>query len=132
MWADGRSNVVARFDGSADRPTILLDAHQDTVPVEGMVIEPFDPVVRDGRIYGRGACDVKGGMVAMLGAVERMVREKPAESSDRDYGLYLRRRIWAAGRQARNEAHCRGKLKLFAFGKKHPMLRSLPSRLNWM
>ena len=43
----GRSNVVARVDAGADRPTVILDAHQDTVPVDGMTIDPFDPVVRD-------------------------------------------------------------------------------------
>lgn len=73
----GRSNVVARVDAGTDRPTIILDAHQDTVPIDGMTIEPFDPVVRDGKIYGRGACDVKGGMAAMLHTVVRLSEERP-------------------------------------------------------
>ncbi|MFM8804520.1 MAG: M20 family metallopeptidase [Planctomycetia bacterium] len=69
----GRDNVVARLDATVpDAPTILWDAHQDTVPVEGMTIEPFVPVVRDGRLYGRGSCDVKGGMAAMLVALDRL------------------------------------------------------------
>lgn len=74
----GRSNVLARFDSPGARTTLLLDAHQDTVPVEGMVIPPFEPTIRDGRLYGRGACDVKGGMAAMLTAFARLVRERPA------------------------------------------------------
>src|SRR4249919_1351894 len=61
----GRDNVVARFDAGATR-TILLDAHQDTVSAEGMTVEPFTPAESDGRLYGRGACDVKGGLAAML------------------------------------------------------------------
>ena len=73
----GRSNVVARVDAGADRPTVILDAHQDTVPVDGMTIDPFDPGGRDGKIYGRGACDVKGGMAAMLHAVARLASERP-------------------------------------------------------
>ena len=73
----GRSNVIAFLEGSANQPTVLLDAHQDTVPVDGMTIDPFIPVIRDGRVHGRGACDVKGGMAAMLSAVERLVRERP-------------------------------------------------------
>jgi succinyl-diaminopimelate desuccinylase len=77
----GRSNVIARYDSPGSRRTILLDAHQDTVPVDGMTIDPFTPVVRDGKMYGRGACDVKGGMAAMLAAFARLVREKPAGSS---------------------------------------------------
>ena len=47
---------------------MLLEAHQDTVPVDGMTVDPWNPKVVDGRIYGRGSCDIKGGLVAMLGA----------------------------------------------------------------
>lgn len=77
-----RENIIARLDGSgpraADGPVILLEAHQDTVPVDGMTIDPWQPQVRDGRLYGRGACDIKGGMTAMLGAVARLAEERPA------------------------------------------------------
>src|SRR5258708_10115098 len=73
----GRSNVVARIDRPGASVTVLLDAHQDTVPVAGMTIEPFQPVVKEGRLYGRGACDVKGGMAAMLAAFARLVAERP-------------------------------------------------------
>lgn len=79
--APGRANVIARYDSPGSRETVLLDAHQDTVPVDGMTIEPFNPVVRDGRMYGRGASDVKGGMAAMLAAFARLAREKPAGAS---------------------------------------------------
>lgn len=69
----GRDNVVARLGATVpDAPTILWDAHQDTVPVGGMSIEPFTPIVRDGRLYGRGSCDVKGGMASMLVAIDRL------------------------------------------------------------
>lgn len=78
MVLPGRANLIARFDGDPNGPTILLDAHQDTVPVDGMTIDPFDPVERDGRIYGRGASDVKGGLAAMLAAFARLALEQPA------------------------------------------------------
>lgn len=72
--APGRDNVIARLDATLPAaPVILWDAHQDTVPAEGMTIEPFTPLVRDGRLYGRGACDVKGGMAAMLVALDRLL-----------------------------------------------------------
>jgi len=72
--APGRDNVIARLEAThAGAPVILWDAHQDTVPADGMTIEPFTPLVRDGRLYGRGACDVKGGMAAMLVALERLL-----------------------------------------------------------
>ncbi len=76
-----RDNIVARLDGNP-RPDeggeiILFEAHQDTVPVTGMTIEPWTPTVRDGRLYGRGSCDIKGGLTAMLGAVARLAVERP-------------------------------------------------------
>jgi acetylornithine deacetylase/succinyl-diaminopimelate desuccinylase family protein len=76
-----RANIVARIDGqvspSEGGELVLFEAHQDTVPVDGMTIEPFAPVVRDGRLYGRGACDIKGGLTAMLGAFSRLAHERP-------------------------------------------------------
>jgi len=80
--APGRANVLARFESPGARRTVLLDAHQDTVPIDGMTIEPFVPLVRDGRLYGRGSCDVKGGMASMLAAFTRLVRERPVAASN--------------------------------------------------
>ena len=79
--APGRDNLIARFEPPGARRTLLWDAHQDTVPVEGMTIGPFDPVIEDGRLFGRGACDVKGGLAAMLAAFARLVRDRPRNSS---------------------------------------------------
>ena len=78
----GRDNVIARYSAPNSDLTLLLDAHQDTVPVDGMTIEPFQPQVTDGRITGRGACDVKGGMAAMLHAFVRLVQEQPPCSAN--------------------------------------------------
>jgi acetylornithine deacetylase len=76
-----RENVVATFTPAHPSGTLVLEVHQDTVPVEGMTIDPFAAEVRDGRLYGRGACDVKGGMASMLSAFLRLCREKPARSA---------------------------------------------------
>ncbi|MCA9131832.1 MAG: M20/M25/M40 family metallo-hydrolase, partial [Planctomycetales bacterium] len=77
----GRDNVLARYDSpNPGAETILLDAHQDTVPVEGMTIPPFEPRTSEGRIYGRGSVDVKGSMAAMLDAFSRLWRERPAKA----------------------------------------------------
>ena len=78
----GRDNVIARYNSPRADFTILLDAHQDTVPVAGMTISPFEPKVADGRLYGRGACDVKGGMAAMLFAFRRLILEQPAGAAN--------------------------------------------------
>ncbi len=77
-----RDNIVAIVHGdpgpNEGGQLIVFEAHQDTVPVTGMTVEPWTPAVRDGRIYGRGSCDIKGGMAAMLGAVARLAEERPA------------------------------------------------------
>jgi len=78
----GRHNVIAQLMIPGATRTVLLDAHQDTVPVEGMIIPPFQPVIRNGRLYGRGACDVKGGMAAMLSAFAQLAEERPAGSAN--------------------------------------------------
>lgn len=73
---EGRFNLLTFVEGSPapldGGELILWDVHQDTVPVDGMTVEPFGGEVRDGRVYGRGACDVKGSMAAMLAALSRL------------------------------------------------------------
>jgi acetylornithine deacetylase/succinyl-diaminopimelate desuccinylase family protein len=63
----GRPNVVGVLDGRAKGRTLMFCGHTDTVGVTGMS-DPFTPVERDGRIYGRGAQDMKGGVAAMIAA----------------------------------------------------------------
>jgi acetylornithine deacetylase len=71
----GRDNLLIKFDGNPPPheggELLLWDVHQDTVPVEGMTIDPFGGEVRSGRLYGRGSCDVKGSMAAMLAALSQ-------------------------------------------------------------
>jgi acetylornithine deacetylase len=79
--APSRDNLLAWYEAPESRRTVLFDAHQDTVPADGMTIPPFVPEIREGRLFGRGSCDVKGSLAAMLAAFSRLVREKPAGSS---------------------------------------------------
>ncbi len=78
-----RDNIVAVCDLAGSGPTLIFEAHQDTVPTDQMTIAPFGAVIEDGRLYGRGACDIKGGMASMLAAFARIVREKPASGARR-------------------------------------------------
>jgi acetylornithine deacetylase len=73
--APGRPNVVARLEG--DGPTLLLNGHLDTVGVASMTIDPFGGARRNGRIWGRGSCDMKGGVAALLSATHALAREGP-------------------------------------------------------
>src|SRR3989440_3901330 len=75
--APQRDNIVALCESPGARRTVLLEAHQDTVPTDNMTIDPFGATIDNGRLHGRGSCDIKGGMAAMLAAFARVVREKP-------------------------------------------------------
>jgi acetylornithine deacetylase len=66
----GRVNVVGILKGTGNGRTLLLNAHMDTVGVEGMVIDPFGAEISDGRLYGRGSQDMKGSLAAMLGVAK--------------------------------------------------------------
>ena len=61
----GRPTVVGRVGGGGGGPTLMLNAHYDTVGVEGMDA-PFDPVVRGDRLFGRGSYDMKGALAACI------------------------------------------------------------------
>lgn len=67
----GRPSVIGRLDGNQDRGLYVLDAHLDTVPALDWP-EAFHPSISAGRLFGRGACDVKGPLAAMLTAIERL------------------------------------------------------------
>jgi acetylornithine deacetylase len=73
----GRPQLLARLEGAGNGRSLLFNGHIDTVTVEPRELWTSDPLaaqVRDGRIYGRGACDMKGGVAAMVFATE-MLRE---------------------------------------------------------
>jgi len=76
----GRPNVYARMGGGRPGRRLMFNGHTDTVPVhEGWDTDPFAPVVRDGRMYGLGSCDMKAGLACALTALKAF-----AES---DYGF---------------------------------------------
>jgi acetylornithine deacetylase len=75
--APGRPSVVAVAPGRGDGSSLMLNAHMDTVGVEGMQL-PFEAEVRDGRLYGRGAYDMKAGLAACMLAARRLTSERLA------------------------------------------------------
>lgn len=69
----GRMNVLGVLKGSGGGRSLLLNAHMDTVGIDGMLSDPFGADIRYGRLYGRGAQDMKGSLAAMIGAAKALV-----------------------------------------------------------
>ena len=73
--APGRFNVSAAVQGSSPGPRVLLNGHLDTVSIAGMK-HPLAPVLKEGRVYGRGAQDMKGGLAAAVAALLALSRHR--------------------------------------------------------
>jgi acetylornithine deacetylase len=70
---DGRPQLIARFAASGGGRSLIFNGHIDAVsaePVDAWSHDPFDAIVRDGLLFGRGTCDMKGGVAAMIVAAE--------------------------------------------------------------
>jgi succinyl-diaminopimelate desuccinylase len=73
-----RTNVVARKQGAGPGSCVHFNGHIDVVEVgKGWSVDPFAGLVRDGKVFGRGACDMKGGIAASIIAVEALIEIKP-------------------------------------------------------
>jgi succinyl-diaminopimelate desuccinylase len=69
-----RINLIARYEGRAPGPCVHFNGHIDVVEAgHGWTVDPFAGVVRDGRLYGRGSCDMKGGLAAAVIALESIL-----------------------------------------------------------
>jgi succinyl-diaminopimelate desuccinylase len=82
---EGLTNVVGRHKGSKDAPRILFNGHTDVVPVQNLdvwEVDPFSAEMKNGRIYGRGACDMKGGLAAMIIAYKVLLSVFPEFSGN--------------------------------------------------
>ncbi|TYO88891.1 acetylornithine deacetylase/succinyl-diaminopimelate desuccinylase family protein [Oceanicella actignis] len=108
-----RINVLARREGAGPGPCVHFNSHYDVVPPgQGWSVDPFGAELRDGRIYGRGACDMKGGLAASIIAAEALAELggwpgaiEVSGVADEESGGFggaawlARRGLFAAGRQ---------------------------------
>lgn len=65
-----RYNVIGILRGHCSERRLMLNGHMDTVGVTNMEVEPFEPLAKNGLIFGRGSCDMKGGLAAMISAAK--------------------------------------------------------------
>lgn len=78
-----RKNFMATVPAEGDGPRLILLAHIDTVPIGGgWTVDPLGGEIINDRIYGRGACDMKGGVAVSLGLVEALTKQKRGMRGD--------------------------------------------------
>ncbi|MFF2330577.1 MULTISPECIES: M20 family metallopeptidase [unclassified Streptomyces] len=81
--AEGRDNIVARVPGAGTAPRLVLLSHMDTVPVgEGWTFPPFGGAIADGRLYGRGACDMKAGLALSINLLDALTADGRPPAGD--------------------------------------------------
>ena len=101
----GRPNLVARI-GPKGAPALMFAGHLDVVGVEGMIHPPFSPEIRNGRLYGRGSADMKGGIAAMCSAAANALTSKSTKAIviaavvDEEYESLGMRALLASGVKA--------------------------------
>jgi acetylornithine deacetylase len=115
---EGRANVVARVGPRGVAP-IVFNGHLDVVSVEGMTHSPFVPTVREGRLYGRGSCDMKAGVAAMCAAVAR------AQAAGT-----LAREVWITA-VADEEWQSAGTAALLSHWREHDASSTVPQPTVW-
>ncbi len=71
-----RANVYGQIIGSEPGPRLLLNGHLDTKPGDSMIIDPFGGEIRDGRLWGRGSCDMKGPVACEMIAMKAIARTR--------------------------------------------------------
>ena len=98
----GRPNVVGRLRGSGGGPTLMLCGHMDVV---GAAPEEFAADVRDGRLYGRGAVDMKGGLAAAVVAAERLAKGPSRLAGDLVVAAVIDEEWLSAGAEALIRKH---------------------------
>ncbi|MFI6315896.1 M20/M25/M40 family metallo-hydrolase [Nonomuraea sp. NPDC050556] len=72
----GRPSIVGVAKGAGGGPSLMLNGHLDTVGLAGYDGDPLEPVERDGRLYGRGTYDMKGGLAAIMVAAATAARQR--------------------------------------------------------
>jgi acetylornithine deacetylase/succinyl-diaminopimelate desuccinylase family protein len=97
----GRPNVYARLEGDGPGKRLNFNGHTDTVPVvEGWDTDPFTPVVKDGRVYGLGACDMKGGLACTIDMIRAFVESEYSFKGELSFSGVIDEEAYGKGAKA--------------------------------
>jgi acetylornithine deacetylase/succinyl-diaminopimelate desuccinylase family protein len=73
---DEKFNVIGVLKGEDSERSLMMNGHMDTVGVKGMIHSPFEPFIEDNKMHGRGACDMKGPIAAMIASAETLAKAR--------------------------------------------------------
>lgn len=97
----GRPNLVARLPGLGTGRSLMLCGHTDTVPPDAVAkIDPFGAEIRDGRLYGRGSCDMKGALASMASALGALATSGAKQAGDLILAAVIDEEMESLGAQA--------------------------------
>jgi succinyl-diaminopimelate desuccinylase len=100
----GRPNVYARLQGRSPGRRLNFNGHTDTVPIcQGWLTPPHEPVVRDGRIYGLGACDMKAGIACILTMLKAFVDSGIPFNGELSFSAVIDEEAYSKGARAMME-----------------------------
>jgi acetylornithine deacetylase len=73
-YDEDRANFFADYGAASGPGRFMFNGHMDIKPVDGMTVDPYGGEIKDGRMYGRGTCDMKGGIAGVMCALKALVR----------------------------------------------------------
>ena len=116
----GRSNVYAKLKGDLPGPKLHFNGHTDTVPVvEDWDTDPFTPVEKDGRLYGLGACDMKGGLACMMNLMRAFARSGYRFGGELSFSAVIDEEAYSKGAKAMMETEY-GKMDAVVLAEPYP------------
>ena len=97
----GRPNLLARVPGAGTGRSLMLCGHTDTVPPDAFAsVNPFGAEIRDGRLHGRGACDMKGALASMASALAALAAQSAKPPGDLILAAVIDEEMESLGAQA--------------------------------
>ena len=96
-----RPNIYARLEGDGAGKRLHFNGHTDTIPVvDGWETDPFTPVIQEGRIYGLGACDMKGGIACILNMLRAVAESDYSFKGELSFSGVVDEEAYGLGAQA--------------------------------